>query len=80
MDDTRTHASGQDLAPVRDPILVDETEAARLSGVSKPTFRLWVAAGLIETVPLPNGLRRNLYLMSDLEALPAKLAAAADKP
>lgn len=74
MNDTRAATSDQAPAPVRDPILVDEAEAARLCGVSKPTFRDWVAAGLIDRVVLPGNLRRNLYRMADLEVFAAKLA------
>lgn len=72
MNDTRTAAADQ--APARDPILVDELEAARLCGVSRPTLRLWVDEGLIAKVPLPGNLRRNLYRLSDLEAFVAALA------
>jgi hypothetical protein len=78
MKDTRAALPDQSQTSVRDPILVDEAEAARLCGVSKPTFRLWVEAGLIARVPLPGNLRRNLYRMVDLEGLAAKFAA--DRP
>jgi hypothetical protein len=74
VNDTCAAAPDQAPGPVRDPILVDEAEASRLCGVSKPTFRLWVAAGLVAKVPLPGNLRRNLYRMADLEALAAKFA------
>lgn len=58
----------------RPPILVDEAEAARLVGVSKPTFRAWVAKGMVSKVHLPGGLRRNLYRTADLETFAANLA------
>ena len=56
----------RNAAPLRDPLLVDETEAARLCGVSKPTFRDWVDAGFVSRVRLPGNLRRNLYRLDDL--------------
>lgn len=57
------------------PILVSERDATMMCGVSRPTFRSWVDAGLIARVDLPGNLRRNLYRRSDLEAFAASLAA-----
>jgi predicted site-specific integrase-resolvase len=53
---------------------VDEAEAARLCGVSKPTFRDWVGAGLVTRVALPKGMRRNLYRLAELKEFADKLA------
>ncbi len=71
--------ASDNAAPDRPPILVDENEAARLCGVSRPTFRLWAAAGLINKVTLPDGCRRNLYRTADLEQFAANLAASASR-
>jgi hypothetical protein len=62
--------------PDRPPILVDEVEASRMFGVSRPTFRGLVAQGLIPKATLP-GLRRNLYRLCDLEELARDLVARA---
>ncbi len=55
--------------------LLSEMEAASACGVSKPIFRKWVALGLIRPVPLPGGVRRNLYRASDVQAFVERLAA-----
>jgi len=57
------------------PILVSERDATMMCGVSRPTFRNWVDAGLIVRVDLPGNVRRNLYRRSDLEQFAASLAA-----
>jgi hypothetical protein len=64
----------QEPVPIRDPILVDEIEASRLCGVSRPTFRKFVDEGHIARVTLPGNLRRNLYRLAELEAFAAALA------
>ena len=56
-------------------ILVSEDDGSTLLGVSKPTFRHWVADGLIQPVELPGGIRRRLYRRAELEAFAASLAA-----
>ena len=40
---------------------------------SRTTVRLWQAAGLLQTVELPFGMRRNLYRRADVEAFLARL-------
>jgi predicted site-specific integrase-resolvase len=67
-------ATTLDQVPARDPILVDEAEASRLCGVSKPTFRGWSSAGLIAKVTLPGDIRRNLYRLSDIQRLADQFA------
>jgi len=62
-------------SPAEPTILVSENAATQMCGVSKPTFRSWVAGGLIAPVELPGNLRRNLYRRADLEAFAASLAA-----
>jgi len=64
--------------PPTERILVSEDDAAVLLSVSKPTFRKYVALGLIARVETPTGTRRNLYLTRELEAFAASLAAGAD--
>ena len=61
---------------LRDRYLLGETEVAALCGVSRHTVRRWRAAGLLRTVELPFGMRRNLYRSSDVEAF---LARARDR-
>jgi len=74
VNDTRTPTPDQSPALARDPILVDEVEAARLCSVSRPTFRNWVANGLVPKLALPGDIRRNLYRTEDLERFVASLA------
>ena len=71
--------------PVVDRYLLDEPEASVLCGVSRNTFRSWVAAGYIRPVELPpttggRPKRRVLYLASDVrtfaESLPKMRAAS----
>jgi Helix-turn-helix domain len=64
---TTESSAARDTVPVRAPILVSETEGAKLLGVSRPTFRKWVRLGLIAPLELPGGIRRNLYRRRDLE-------------
>jgi len=73
---TAPHAAGRDEAvPPHERILVSEAVAAQLCSVSLPTFRKWMQTGLIDRVPLPGGLRRNLYRRADVEAFAERLAA-----
>ena len=69
------HSSPLQAIPAESTILVSENAATKMCGVSKPTFRKWVADGLITPVELPDNLRRNLYRRADLEAFAASLAA-----
>jgi hypothetical protein len=74
MGDARARISGQGSArgsedvPLRERYLLAEIEVAALCGVSRHTVRRWKDAGLLRTVELPFGLRRNLYRRSDVEA------------
>jgi DNA-binding transcriptional MerR regulator len=61
--------------PVTERILVSEVDASQLCGVSRPTFRSWVSLDLIQPVALPGGIRRRLFLRTDIEALAAKFAS-----
>jgi hypothetical protein len=47
--------------------------------VSRPTFRSWVADGLIAKVALPFGIHRNLYRLADLEALADEMATSSTR-
>ena len=60
--------------PQSDRFLIGEAVAAQYLSCSQVTFRKWVAAGVIEKVELPGGLRRNLFLRTDVEALAKRLA------
>jgi hypothetical protein len=60
--------------PASARLLVSEPDAATMFSTSLPTFRSWVKDGLVQPVALPHGIRRNLYLMSELSALADKLA------
>jgi DNA-binding transcriptional MerR regulator len=71
-----TADSPRNAARLADRILVSEDESSIALGVSKPTFRQWVADGLITPVALPDGMRRKLYRRTDLEAFAASLAAS----
>ena len=55
-----------------DRLLLSEPEVAALCGVSRHTVRRWKAAGLLRTVELPFGMRRNLYRRADVEAFLAR--------
>jgi hypothetical protein len=74
MQEPRTTQQECSCIPPVDQILIPENNAYPLLGVSKPTFRSWVAAGLIRPVALPGGVRRNLYRRADLEAFADRLA------
>lgn len=56
----------REIAP-SELFLVPEKLAARLCAVSLPTFRQWIAAGLLRPIELPGGIRRNLYRRADIE-------------
>lgn len=60
--------------PQSDRFLLGEAVAAQYCSVSQVTFRKWVAAGVIDRVEMPAGLRRNLFLRTDVEALAKRLA------
>ena len=64
------------FVPAHLRVLVGEDDAAALLSVSKPTFRRWVAQGLVARVELPGAIRRNLYRRADLEVLAASLKAS----
>ena len=73
--DSRRDA-GEAIVPMADRLLLSELEVAALCGVSRHTVRRWKAAGLLRTVELPFGMRRNLYRRADVEAF---LARARDR-
>ena len=73
--DTSAPSRNVKIPPV-ECILVSEDDGSVMLGVSKPTFRRWVAEGLITPVSLPHGIRRKLYRRTDLEAFAASLAAS----
>lgn len=56
------------------PLLLSEVQAARLLGVSRTTFRRWVAAGHLHSVFMPGGERRKLYHRDDIMAFARSLA------
>jgi hypothetical protein len=72
----REDSSHSSTIPAHVRILLSEDDACQMYSLSKPVFRDLVAAGYIHPVKLPTGVRRNLYLRSDLDALAAKLAAS----
>lgn len=49
------------------PVLLSEEVAASKCGVSRPTFRRWVAANCIKPVLVPGAERRKLYNLADIE-------------
>ena len=59
--------------PIAERLLLSEPEVAALCGVSRNTVRLWQAAGLLQMVELPFGMRRNLYRRADVEAFLTRL-------
>jgi excisionase family DNA binding protein len=61
--------------PPSQRFLLSEDDGSCMMGVSKPTFRKWVAGGLIRPVEMPCGERRRLYRRADLEQFAASLAA-----
>lgn len=67
-----------------EPILVNEERSAARLGISKKYFRAYVKEGWIHPIhpQHPSGVgftRRNLYRVSDLEALRERWAAANEK-
>ena len=64
---------GDAPVPITERLLLSEPEVAALCGVSRNTVRLWRAAGLLQMVELPFGMRRNLYRRADVEAFLANL-------
>jgi len=66
-------AGGEAQVPLAERLLLSEPEVAALCGVSRTTVRLWQAAGLLQMVELPFGMRRNLYRRADVEAFLAGL-------
>ena len=64
--------AGEAAVPMADRLLLSEPEVAALCGVSRHTVRRWKAAGLLRTVALPFGMRRNLYRRADVEAFLAR--------
>ena len=48
--------------------LLTEEAAATRCGVSRPTFRRWVAARCIQPVLVPGGGGRKLYRREDVES------------
>ena len=66
-------AGGEAQVPLAERLLLSEPEVAALCGVSRTTVRLWQAAGLLQMVELPFGMRRNLYRRADVEAFLASL-------
>jgi hypothetical protein len=67
-------ATPLEVPPLTKPIILDqeralltEEAAANTCGVSRPTFRRWVAARCIQPVVVPGGDRRKLYRREDIE-------------
>ena len=73
---TQQAPNPEKTVPPSERFLISERVAAQLCSVSLPTFRKWMQAGVITRVELPEGLKRNLYLRSAVEALAQRLAAA----
>jgi excisionase family DNA binding protein len=48
--------------------LLTEEAAANQCGVTRPTFRRWVAARCIQPVLVPGGGSRRLYRREDVES------------
>ncbi len=65
---SRDGTDANEEVPLRDRYLLGEAEVAALCGVSRHTVRRWKDAGLLRTVELPFGMRRNLYRRADVEA------------
>ena len=69
----KRHASGG--SPLTKPIILDQERAllteelaASKCGVSRPTFRRWVAARCIQPVLVPGGGSRKLYRREDVDS------------
>ena len=58
------------------PLFLSEVKCAGLFGVSRTTFRRWVAAGFLCPVHLPFGERRKLYHREEVEAFARSLVDA----
>ena len=71
-------ASPRNAIPPTDRVLVSEDDAAVLLSISKPTFRKYVAMGLIARVEMPAGTRRNLYSVDELRAFTSRLSRTSD--
>jgi predicted DNA-binding transcriptional regulator AlpA len=56
------------ITPDHESVLLSEETAAGKCGISRPTFRRWVAANCIEPVLVPGAERRKLYRREDIEA------------
>ena len=53
--------------------LLTEEAAANECGVSRPTFRRWVAASCIQPVLVPGGGSRKLYRREDVASFAASI-------
>jgi len=71
---TRSVDQDEGAGNVHSPLL-DECESARELRMSRTSFRRLRAAGLIAPVPLPLGLRRNLYARADVLRLAEEIAS-----
>jgi hypothetical protein len=56
------------MTPDHEPVLLSEEAAAGKCGISRPTFRRWVAASCIEPVLVPGSARGRFYRKEDIEA------------
>ena len=56
------------MSPDHEPALLTEEAAASKCGISRPTFRRWIAANCIEPVMAPGAARSKLYRLEDIEA------------
>jgi hypothetical protein len=61
--------------PLTQPIMIDQESAllteelaANTCGISRPTFRRWVAARCIQPVVVPGGGGRKLYRREDVDS------------
>ena len=56
------------MSPDHEPALLTEEAAASKCGISRPTFRRWIAANCIEPVMAAGAARSKLYRREDIEA------------
>jgi predicted DNA-binding transcriptional regulator AlpA len=56
------------MSPDHEPALLSEEAAASKCGISRPTFRRWIAANCIEPVMAPGVAHSKLYRREDIEA------------
>ena len=56
------------MTPDHEPVLLSEEAAAGKCGISRPSFRRWVAASCIEPVLVPGAEHHRLYRREDIEA------------